>query len=188
MTPGEPITLTCAPITAVVRRSTVDLRATARAALHDLQVAITGSASTVASTPEGRPYLPDRPDLGVSIAHDGDLVAAAVGVGVRVGIDVQVPTRAGAGMLRRCCPPATRVALAALDDEHRDHELARIWAVQEACVKAQGTGLAGRPWRIPVHIGQHDGRWHEHHWHSIDAGVGAPVSIAHGTHRERDPR
>lgn len=188
MTSMTSITLSCAPVTAIVQRSTTDPRTAARAALHDLQVTVTGTAAEVASTPEGRPYLPERPDLGVSIAHDGDLVAVAIGVGVTVGIDVQTPTRTGAGMVRRCCPPATRTALAAVDDELRDHELARIWSVQEACAKAEGTGIAGRPWLIPVHIGQDDGRWHEHHWRSIDAGVGAPVGIAHAPLRERNPR
>jgi 4'-phosphopantetheinyl transferase len=184
---GDAVGLDCAPVTVLARESTSDN--SARSALRELLRLVGADADLpVAHTTAGRPYLPDRPDLHISLSHDGHLVAAAVGVGVEVGIDVQRPTRASAGLLRRCCPPATRAALAALGDDERDHEFARIWTVQEACVKSTGAGLRGRPWLIPVHFGQQHGRWLDRHWHSIDTGFGAPVGIAHGTQRERDAR
>lgn len=180
---GDAVGLHCVPVTALVGESTSD------SVLRELLGLVAGDEELpIAHTATGRPYLPDRPDLHLSLSHDGPLVAAAIGVGVEVGVDVQRPARVGAGLLRRCCPPATRAALAALGDDERDRELARIWTVQEACVKSTGAGLRGRPWLIPVHFGQQHGRWRDRHWHSIDTGVGAPVGIAHGTQRERDAR
>ena len=136
-------------------------------------------AARIAKRPSGQPYLPDRPDLAVSMSHDGDWVAAAVGIGVSVGIDVQQPEPVTAGRLRRCGSPEARLALAALPDADREREYARIWAVQEACVKAAGTGLAGRPWSIPVGVGQHHGEWQNLVWHS-HSEHGVPVAVAHG--------
>jgi 4'-phosphopantetheinyl transferase len=126
----------------------------------------------------GRPYLPERPDLTVSLSHDGDWTAAAVGVGADVGVDVQVPLPASSGLLRRCCTPETREALDAMPAPVRDREFAWIWTVQEACVKAAGTGLAGCPWTIPVDVGQQTGSWRDYQWHSLrDQSV--PVSYAY---------
>ena len=56
---------------------------------------------------------------------------------------------------------------------------AGIWTVQEACVKAAGSGLAGRPWRIPVEVAQLHGRWRGYRWVSL-AGFGVPVGLARG--------
>jgi 4'-phosphopantetheinyl transferase len=98
---------------------------------------------------------------------------------VPVGIDVQRPEPVTAGRLRRCGSDSARRALAALPDAEREHEYARIWAVQEACVKAAGTGLAGRPWTIPVDVGREDGEWQGLAWHS-SSEHGVPVAVAHG--------
>jgi 4'-phosphopantetheinyl transferase len=137
----------------------------------------------IANRPGGQPFLPRRPELAVSLSADGDWLAAAVGIGTGtgtgIGIDVQSPQRVSAGRLGRCGSPAARIALAALPDAERDLEYARIWAVQEACVKAAGSGLAGRPWRIPVEVGQFHGRWRDYRWLSV-GGLGVPVGVAFG--------
>ena len=159
-----------------VQRSTVD----AETLLRRLLTEVAGeSDARIAKRPSGQPYLPDHPDLTVSMSHDGEWAAAAVGIGVPVGIDVQRPEPVTAGRLRRCGSDSARRMLAALPDAEREHEYARIWAVQEACVKAAGTGLAGRPWSIPVGVGQHDGAWQNLVWHS-HSEHGVPVAVAHG--------
>ena len=134
---------------------------------------------SIATRPGGQPFLPERPELAVSLSADGDWLAAAIGIGAPVGIDVQCPQRVSAGRLRRCGSPAARIALAALPDAERDREYARIWTVQEACVKAAGSGLAGRPWRIPVEVAQLHGRWRGYRWVSL-ARFGVPVGLARG--------
>jgi 4'-phosphopantetheinyl transferase len=84
-----------------------------------------------------------------------------------------------AGVIARCCEPAVADELAALPDDVRDLEFAWIWTVQEACVKAAGTGLAGRPWSIPVGLGQREGHWLGHRWLSLRDDSAVPLSVAH---------
>ncbi|MFD8640756.1 4'-phosphopantetheinyl transferase family protein [Streptomyces zaomyceticus] len=113
----------------------------------------------VAARPGGRPYLPGRPDLGVSLSHSGGWVAAAVGGNRGVGVDVQTPAPVGDRLLRLCCSPGDAEALTALPEDSRRREFAWIFTVQEACVKAVGAGLSGRPWNVPVALGQRTGEW-----------------------------
>ncbi|MFE1902760.1 4'-phosphopantetheinyl transferase family protein [Streptomyces gardneri] len=118
----------------------------------------------VAARPSGRPYLPDRPDLGVSLSHSSGWVAAAVALDRDVGVDVQTPRAAGDRLLRLCCTPGDAEALAALPESGRRREFAWIFTTQEACVKATGTGFAGRPWTVPVTLGQRTGAWEKVRW------------------------
>ncbi|NUT98152.1 MAG: 4-phosphopantetheinyl transferase family protein [Saccharothrix sp.] len=129
----------------------------------------------VSSRDSGQPYLVGRPDLSVSLSHDGGWVAAAVGVGVEVGVDVQPPLPVSEGMLRRCCTPSALVALKALSTV--DVEFAWMWSAQEACVKAEGTGIGGLPWTVPVEVGQDTGVWHGVRWRRLPTPV--PASCAY---------
>ncbi len=86
----------------------------------------------------------------MSLSHSAGWVAAAVGRGRDVGVDVQVPAPVGDRLLRLCCLPGDADALAALPEDARRLGFARVFAVQEACVKALGEGLSGRPWTVPV--------------------------------------
>jgi 4'-phosphopantetheinyl transferase len=123
--------------------------------------------------PAGQPYLAGYPGVGISVSHTGGTVAAAVGVGHPVGVDVQAPTTLSAGLIARCCTPDVADVLAALPPARRDVEFAAIWAVQEACVKAAGTGMSGAPWRIPVGYGQATGAWGAYEWRAL-RGPGLP--------------
>jgi 4'-phosphopantetheinyl transferase len=125
----------------------------------------------------GQPYLPERPDVTVSLSHSGEWAAAAIGVGPSVGVDVQVPQPA-ARLVRRCCRPPDREMLAGMPAPRRDLEFAWLWTAQEACVKATGAGLAGLPWTIPVEIGQRAGRWQGVRWLSLRDRCHIPVSCA----------
>lgn len=129
----------------------------------------------IAARDNGQPFLPDHPELSISLAHDGGYVAAACrrGKGLGVGVDVQVPVPATPGLLRRCGV----AELAGLPDGERDLEFAWVWTVQEACVKATGQGLSGRPWAIPVRRGQTSGRWHGVRWSRLRHSA-VPVSVA----------
>lgn len=121
-------------------------------------------AGPIDTRPSGQPYLPDRPDLGVSLSHSTGWVAAAVGTHRDVGIDVQTPSRVVDRMLHLCCAAGDAEALAAMPEERRRREFAWIFSVQEACVKAVGQGFRGRPWNVPVALGQQAGEWeHERH-------------------------
>jgi len=153
-----------------------------RVLLRQLLTEVAGpeaGATPIAALPGGRPFLPERPDLTVSLSHSGRWMAAAVGVGPEVGVDVQVPQPASAALLRRCCRPAALAALAGMPQRRRDLEFAWIWTAQEACVKATGAGLAGLPWTIPVEVGQCAGTWQGVRWVSLRDRFSIPLSCAY---------
>jgi 4'-phosphopantetheinyl transferase len=152
------------------------------------EVGADAAAAPIAARHSGQPYLRGRPELGISLSHGHGHVAAAVGLGVAIGIDVQAAVPVSPGVIRRCCLPEVRQELAALPDAARDLEFAWIWTVQEACVKAAGTGLAGRPWSIPVHRGQHEGEWLGYRWRSLRHDSAVPVSVAHARPWAAGPR
>jgi 4'-phosphopantetheinyl transferase len=150
----------------------------ARLLLRRLLAAVGRPATgPIASHATGQPFLPDHPDLTISLSHSGDWVAAAVGINHTVGIDVQLPLPAHR-LLRRCCP-AGEATLTALSPARRDLEFAWLWTAQESCVKATGQGLAGLPWTIPVHPGQTAGRWHDVTWRSLRDHYRVPVTCAY---------
>ncbi|MEU3747030.1 MULTISPECIES: 4'-phosphopantetheinyl transferase family protein [Streptomyces] len=132
----------------------------------------------VAARPGGRPYLPGRPDLGVSLSHSSGWVAAAVARDRDVGVDVQSPRAVGDRLLRLCCAPGDAEALSALPEAGRRREFAWIFTVQEACVKATGRGFAGRPWTVPVTLGQRTGTWGQVSWHAPRAAQPVPACCA----------
>jgi 4'-phosphopantetheinyl transferase len=132
----------------------------------------------------GQPVLAGCPDVGVSVSHDGGTVAAAVALGRRVGVDVQQPPEElGDGMLRRCLGRDS-AALAALPLPARAREFAWVWSVQESCVKADGTGLAGRPWSVDVPPRPTAGRWRDLVWQSLRDHSDTPLSCAFGAFGE----
>ncbi|MBO2450270.1 4'-phosphopantetheinyl transferase superfamily protein [Actinomadura barringtoniae] len=152
-----------------------------RALLDDLLTRTAGprlAGARVATERNGRPYLPAHPGIGVTISHSGPYVAAGVGLGLRVGVDAEVPAPVSPGLRERCCSTASLNELERLPDERAQREFVRIWTVQEACVKGAGLGLAGAPWRIPVEVGQHRGHWNGFAWRSLPDRFPIPVSCA----------
>jgi 4'-phosphopantetheinyl transferase len=152
------------------------------------QAGADAAAAPIRARQTGQPYLAGRPDVGISLSHGHGHVAAAIGMGRAVGIDVQAPVPVSAAVIRRCCLPRVRDELAALPDAARTLEFAWIWTVQEACVKAAGTGLAGRPWSIPVERGQRTGEWLGYQWLSLRDDSAVPLSVAHARHQTGERR
>ncbi|MEU5365867.1 4'-phosphopantetheinyl transferase superfamily protein [Streptomyces sp. NPDC005925] len=151
-----------------------------RAALRRLLREVRPDLADTAVRPDarGRPCLVGHPDVGVSVSHDGGLSAAAVAPGRRVGVDVQLPPdEPYEGMLRRCLQ-GHAAPLESLPAPERARELAWVWTVQESCVKAAGTGLAGRPWTIDVTPGHRHGRWGRYRWASLRDSSPVPLSCA----------
>jgi 4'-phosphopantetheinyl transferase len=142
----------------------------------------------VASDPCGRPVLPDWPDLQVSVSHDGGYVAAAVAQHRIVGVDVQRPDPQVHDRTLHRCLGEHLTDLSTADDNTRAAELAWVWTAQEACVKATGAGLSGRPWTIDVPPFQTDGRWRQLRWISLRDTAPAPLSCAFGPSAAEAPR
>jgi 4'-phosphopantetheinyl transferase len=141
------------------------------------------AALPVRTDPAGKPRLDPggAPDLalpGITISHDEDRIAAAVCAHGDVGVDVQLPPeRLTDSAVRRCLGPHAP-EVTALPRARRAKEFAWVWTVQEACVKAAGTGMAGRPWSIDVPPGATSGRWGGFAWLSLRARSQVPLSCA----------
>ncbi|AZS82969.1 4'-phosphopantetheinyl transferase family protein [Streptomyces griseoviridis] len=155
-------------------------RLAGRAALRELltRVSPAHAAAPVVADPGGPPRLADAPGVAVSVSHDGDAVAAAVSLAGPVGVDVQqVPDGDHDRLLRRCLGPWAAEAARWPRHEQRT-ELAWVWTAQEACVKAAGTGLRGRPWTIEVPPHATAGRWRDLRWVSLRDWSATPLSCA----------
>lgn len=138
----------------------------------------------IALRKSGKPYLPLLPHVGVSISHSRRLRVAAVAYGREVGIDVEDPIRPDAALLRRCCEEGERSSIARLAPALQTTILTRIWTAQEACLKASGDGLRGRPSRVPVRAFATQGQWRSYAWRALplstDDGLALAVSRGFG--------
>lgn len=109
------------------------------------------SCGDCAGTDHGRPYLPDHPELGVSLSHADGLVAAVVGPGP-VGVDVEPHSRRPPSPTRfaQRFPDASEGLLKALACDDPPSAVLRLWVVAEARYKA-GTGdLCVTAWMDPI--------------------------------------
>ena len=141
------------------------------------------AGAEIETCPGGRPRLKGWPQIGISLSHDEGLAAVAVAIGRHVGVDVQTPPRdLSEGLVRRCLRERAPAVLS-LDAEARATEFAWIWSVQEACVKCEGSGLAGRPWCIDVPAGAAAGRWRDVTWRMLRRHTAIPISCAFGEPR-----
>ncbi|GGS27737.1 hypothetical protein GCM10010269_77920 [Streptomyces humidus] len=127
---------------------------------------------------QGRPVLAGAPGTGISISHDGDAVAVAVARHRQVGVDVQQPPDSVPDALLRRCLGTHTPQVATLPQRTRAAEFAWVWTAQEACVKAAGTGLSGRPWAIDIRPGRRRGQWHDFQWISLRDLSRTPLSCA----------
>jgi 4'-phosphopantetheinyl transferase len=107
-------------------------------------------------TPRGRPYLDPRhrrSDLDFSLSHAGDFVLIAVGLGGRVGADIEFGRRhvdvAAVGRLVFTADEQQRLAGCGNDADRHDLFF-RLWVRKEAVAKADGRGLAAIVQPFPV--------------------------------------
>jgi 4'-phosphopantetheinyl transferase len=100
----------------------------------------------------GKPGLSRWPRLGISVSHDGNAVAACVSAQRPVGVDIQLSSD---------CADAIW-----------------IWTAQEACVKAEGSGIQGMPRTIDVRPRTTTGTWKEYRWLMLRDQSTIPLSCA----------
>ncbi|WP_327676599.1 4'-phosphopantetheinyl transferase family protein [Kitasatospora sp. NBC_00458] len=90
----------------------------------------------------GKPYLPDHPDVSVSLSHTKGVVAAAAGHRP-IGVDVELNTRSGSllDVAGRVLAPAELAQVQA----HPDPASAflRLWVRKESLIKIGRTSLDG---------------------------------------------
>jgi len=141
--------------------------------------------------PHGRPAVAGGTGPGFSLSHSGDLVLAAVAVGSRgpVGVDVQkVPSPSAASLCAPRLHPGERAELGNVPYEHLAEAFAQIWVRTEAYLKAVGTGLCRPPRRD--YLGA-DATNRPPGWvvHDLSAGPGhsAAVVVRRGTASPHPP-
>ena len=112
-----------------------------REAAQRLLSRMVGEGILVEHNGKGAPYLPQRPDLQVSISHCRTAVAVAVSTCGPVGIDVECRRKVGDSLMQRVCSPAEYAGLQASADTILD--FLRLWTRKEAVLKLRGTGIQG---------------------------------------------
>jgi 4'-phosphopantetheinyl transferase len=160
------------------RREMLAGRALLRALLADVAPAAAGAELVPAVN--GKPVLGGWPRVGVSVSHDRDAVAAAVALDRPVGVDVQLPPDRISDLVIRRCLRERAADLIALPPANRATEFAWVWSVQESCVKADGSGMSGRPWAIDVPLRPRSGWWRDLTWIALRDHTDVPVSCAFG--------
>jgi 4'-phosphopantetheinyl transferase len=126
-----------------------DAGATSDAIIHKVLERYPGPAAPTmrhARDAQGRPFVPGRDDLGVSVSHAGDLTLVAIGVRCRVGVDVEPISKRGLERLRyHALTGAELLELEGHDPECQTEVLLGYWTRKEALLKAVGVGLAVEP-------------------------------------------
>ncbi len=108
---------------------------------HKLLLQLVGCYCTVEHEPSGSPYLPERPDLKVSISHCRTAVAVAVSDEGSVGIDIECRRRVSRSLMERVCTAEELAAIEASDDP--EMAFLRFWTRKEAVLKCRRTGIKG---------------------------------------------
>ncbi|MGW5869038.1 4'-phosphopantetheinyl transferase family protein [Streptomyces sp. NPDC055239] len=100
----------------------------------------------LAYKPGGRPYLRGIDQLDISLSHTEELLVVGLTRHRRIGVDTEFKDRRmlALGTERQVCTPYELEALAAIEEEHRNRELVRLWTLKEAYSKAIGQGLRFR--------------------------------------------
>lgn len=111
------------------------------AAARKLLGEMLGSEVAVEHDTAGRPYLPDRSDLYISISHCRMAVAVAVSTRGPVGIDVECRRKIGDSLVKRVCTPDECALVEAGSDPTMT--FLQLWTRKEAVLKCRGTGIKG---------------------------------------------
>lgn len=92
----------------------------------------------------GKPRITGRAGPDFSLTHTRGLVACAVAVAGRVGIDAETDSRSADVdlLMPEVCAPPERAALAALAGAARRSRFLDFWTLKEAYLKAQGLGIS----------------------------------------------
>lgn len=114
----------------------------ARAWLAD-RLGLAPGALALARDAHGRPVLA-VPGLDCNWSHSGDRLLVALGRGVQVGVDIELPhpRPRALELARRFFHADEAAALAALGPSDREAAFLALWCAKEAVLKAHGRGLA----------------------------------------------
>ncbi len=97
-------------------------------------------ALRLAESAEGKPFLPDVPDLYFNLSHSGTRVLCSLS-NRPCGCDVEEIGRGSPALVRRFFAPEEQKALDQLQEDFQ-LEFTRIWTMKESYLKATGEGFS----------------------------------------------
>ena len=111
------------------------------AAARQLLCEMLGKTVIVVHDSQGAPYLPESPNLHISISHCRTAVAVAFSNTGPVGIDIESRRHINPSLIERVCTPDEFDAI----QHSEDPEMAflQLWTRKEAVLKCHGTGIQG---------------------------------------------
>lgn len=129
--------------TSTLRRRFIVARALLRRLLSE-HVSAPPASVRFGYGPQGKPCLPDHPELCFNLSHAGNQVVIAVAWQREVGVDIVAASSDVdcSGVAQLAFSPAEHAALGALEPLERREAFFRIWSRKEAYIKARGTGLS----------------------------------------------
>lgn len=107
----------------------------------------------------GKPFLPDRADVGFNLSHTDGMVAVALARRLSVGVDVEATGRHGVDgdlVAAALGPAAAAGRFARLPPRRLQREFHAAWTGREAVSKADGRGLSLTP--AVMRLGGRSGR------------------------------
>jgi len=88
----------------------------------------------------GKPYLPDYPQIHFNLAHSENMVLA-VFADTEVGCDIEYTKEADLELAKRFFCPEEYAFIAGLDGEERDSVFFQLWTLKESFLKVTGMGM-----------------------------------------------
>ena len=116
-----------------------------------LEHALPGSRLLEARDEKGKPYLQGLPGTSISLTHSEAWVACAVH-DQPVGVDIERPRAADAGLAGTFMSPLELEQYAACPQADRLDYFSRLWTAKEAYLKAVGTGFSRPPGAVTLKI------------------------------------
>ncbi len=89
---------------------------------------------------EGKPYLPDKPEVHFNLSHSGEYVCCAIG-DEPVGVDIQKKTAVKEKIAERFFTIADNQKLSECGEKERTDLFFRMWSIKESFLKLTGKGL-----------------------------------------------
>ena len=100
------------------------------------------SSISIHRYPNGKPFLPDFPNLHFNITHTDHLAVLAIDTHL-VGVDIEKVSKARMGIAKRFFSESEQEMLNNCPLDQRDRLFFELWTIRESFVKAIGTGIFG---------------------------------------------
>lgn len=94
----------------------------------------------VAQKENGKPYLPDYPEIHYNLSHSGNM-ALAVFAGTEIGCDIEQIQSANLKLAKRFFSSKEYSYIAELEGESQNYAFCRLWTLKESFLKVTGMGM-----------------------------------------------